>query len=208
MARKLVTVEISLVSCTLTKTLGGKESAHLVQSFLVWPRAGIASRISTSRLDLVAGECDLSGERWTRRIVFKENVESTFGIRIDVTEALGNEALEEFLRFMASVVLRLGAGVVDDVVPVGDVAAAPLGYLAAKIKKIPDAAVIAAASADVEVASLPAKGETLLSLELFAPREVVQHSRRTVNRKIKTQRKVLLQKGESNGRITLAIRCV
>jgi hypothetical protein len=209
MARKLVTVEISLVNCTLQNTAGGgKESSHLVQSLLVWPRAGIASRLSASRVDLVAGECDLSRESWTRRIVFKESVEATFGIRIEITEALGGEALEEFLRFMAGVVLRMGADVVDDMVPAGDLAAAPLDYLAARIKKIPDAAVIASASADVSVSSLPAKGEQLISLPLSAPREVVQRSRRTVNRKTRMTRKVLLKKGESNGTITLSIRCV
>lgn len=210
MARKLVAVEITLVSCSLLNTLKGrgKESTHLLQSSLVWPRAGIASRSSSSRVDLVAGQCDLHGESWTRRIVFKENVEATFGIKVDVSEALGNEAVEEFLRFMAGTVMSLGADVVDDMVPAGAVAAAPLDYFSKKIKQMPDADIIASGCVDVDVDKLSVSGDNIIRMALASPREVVKQSRRTVNRKTKTIRKVLMRKDEPNGEVTLAIRLI
>jgi hypothetical protein len=209
MARNLVVLEISMVSCTLVKTLSAskKSSAHLVQSCLVWPRAGIATRFSASRLDLLGGGCDLSDASWSRRIVFKESVEATFGLKVDVTEALGSDALEEFLRFMAGTLLSLGADVVDDLVVPGKLAAAPLDYFAAKIKKVPEPQVIASGAVDLSVDDIPGNEEgKLVRLELKSPREIVQRSRRTVNKKTKLIRKVLLAEDEINGEILLQLR--
>ena len=208
MARKLVAVEISLVECTLTKTLSGrkKESSHLVQSSLLWPRAGIAVRKSNSKVDLVAGQCDLREESWTRRIVFKESVESTFGIRVDMTEAIGSEALEEFLRFMAGTVMGIGADLFEDAAPGGAIISAPVEYFAKKVKKMPEADLIATGSLDVSVDEIPAKGERLYTISLFSPRDVIKRSRRTVNRKTKVTRKVLMKKDEPNGELTLSIK--
>ena len=208
MARKLVAVEISLVDCSLMKTLSGrkKESAHLVQSSLVWPRAGIALRKSNSRVDMVAGVCDLSKESWSRRIVFKENVESTFAIKVDITEAIGSEALEEFLRFMAGTVMGIGADLFEDAAPGGALVAAPVEYLAKKIKKMPAADLIASGSLDVAADQIPLKGEKLFTIPLEAPEDVIKRSRRTINRKTKVTCKVLMKKSEPNGELTLSIK--
>lgn len=208
MARKLVTVEISIVDCKLRKTLksGKKESSHLVQSSLLWPRAGIALRRSNSKIDLFAGECDLREESWSRRIVFKENVESIFGISVDITEAIGSEALEEFLRFMAGTFMGLGSSVFEAATPCGALAAAPIDYLAKKVKKLPEADLIAAGSLDVSIDEIPDIEERCYTIPLEAPQDAIKRSRRTVNHKTKVTRKVLMKKGEPNGEITLAIR--
>ena len=209
MAGKLVAVEISLVSCSLSKTLNGrkKESAHLLQSTLIWPRAGIASRKQSSKVEMLSGLLDMSDQSWVRRIVFKENVHSTFGIAVDITEAMGSEVLEEFLRFMASIVLSLGADLVEDtVIPAGEIAAAPINYFAKKIKKMPEPSMIACGVVDVRTDEIPAKGCVLVKIALSSPREVVKRSRRTVNKKTKVTKKVLMKKGESNGELTLSIR--
>ncbi len=209
MARRLVTVEISLVGCSLTKTLNGrkKESAHLLQSSLIWPRAGIASRKYTSKVELIAGQVDMSGASWCRTIIFKENVESYFGFAVELTEAMENEALEEFLRFMAGVVLGLGADVVEDTVkPGGEIVAAPISFFAKKVKSMPDPSMIASGIIDLCVDDIPLKGTKLISIALHSPREVVKRSRRTINKKIKVIKKVLVKKGEPNGELTLAIR--
>ncbi len=208
MARKLVVIELALVSCSLLKTLSGKDgqSSHLAQSALIWPRAGIASRFSASRIDLDAGGCDLSTAAWTRRIVFKESVESFFGLKVDITEAIGGEEIEEFLRFMAGTVIGIGADVVDDVVAAGKLASAPLDYLAAKLKKIPEPDVIASGSIDLNSEEIPANHGRLLKVELFSPHEFVKTSRRTVNRKTVTQRRVLMSKAEPNGEVILSAR--
>jgi hypothetical protein len=209
MAGKLVAVEISLVSCSLAKTLNGrkKESMHLLQSSLVWPRAGIASRKQSSKIEMLSGFSDMSGQSWSSRIVFKENVQSTFGVAVDITEAMGSEVLEEFLRFMAGFVLSLGADVMEDAVkPVGELAAAPINYFAKKIKKMPEPALIACGVVDIRTDDIPAKGDVLIKIALSSPREVVKRSRRTVNKKTKITKKVLMKKGESNGELTLSIR--
>ncbi len=208
MARKLVAIEISLVGCTLQKTLNGrkKESAHLVQSSLLWPRAGIAVRKGNSKVDMFAGECDLSEESWSRRIVFKENVESTFGIRVDITEAIGSEALEEFLRFMAGTVMGIGADLFEDATPGGVIVAAPVNYLAKKVRKMPEADLIATGILDVASDQIPAEGEKRYTISLTAPKDVIKRSRRTVNRKIKVTRKMLMKRGEPNGELTLSIK--
>ncbi len=208
MARKLVTVEISIVDCRLKKTLSGskKESSHLVQSSLLWPRAGIALRRSNSKIDLVAGECDLREESWSRRIVFKENVESTFGITVAITEAIGSEALEEFLRFMAGTFMGLGSDVFGAATPGGVLASAPIDYLAKKVKKMPEADLIATGSLDVSVDEIPVKGEQCYTISLEAPQDAIKRSRRTINHKTKVTRKVLMKKGESNGELTLKIK--
>ena len=208
MARKLVSVEISVVSCKLVKTLSGrkKESSHLAQSSLIWPRCGIASRSSACKLSLISGKCDLAEHSWSQSILFKENVEATFAIRVDITEAMGNDALEEFLRFMAGAVLALGSDILEDASPVGSVVSAPVDYLAKKVKKVPAADIIASGSIDISVGDIPAKGKMLLTVDLTSPLDVIKRSRRTVNRKTKVTRKVLMKKGEPNGQITLSIK--
>jgi len=209
MARKLVAVEISIVKCSLAKTLSGrkKESVHLLQSSLIWPRSGIASRKYTSRLELLSGEVDMSQQSWSRSIVFKENVESTFGLAVEVTEAMENEVLEEFLRFMAGVVLSLGADLVEDTVkPGGELVAAPVNYFAKKVKKVPEPPLIASGVIDLIVDEIPAKGLKLITIQLKSPRNVTKSSRRTVNKKTKVTKKVLMKKGELNGELTLSIK--
>ena len=209
MARKLVAVEISIVKCSLAKTLSGrkKESVHLLQSSLIWPRSGIASRKYTSRLELLSGEVDMSQQSWSRSIVFKENVESTFGLAVEVTEAMENEVLEEFLRFMAGVVLSLGADLVEDTVkPGGELVAAPVNYFAKKVKKVPEPSLIASGVIDLIVDEIPAKGSKLITIQLKSPRNVTKSSRRTVNKKTKVTKKVLMEKGELNGELTLSIK--
>ena len=209
MARKLVAVEISIVKCSLVKTLSGRkrESVHLLQSSLIWPRSGIASRKYVSRLELLAGEVDMSQQSWSRTIVFKENVESTFGLAVEVTEAMENEVLEEFLRFMAGVVLSLGADLVEDTVkPGGELVAAPVNYFAKKVKKVPEPPLIASGVIDLIVDEIPAKGLKLITIQLKSPRNVTKSSRRTVNKKTKVTKKVLMKKGELNGELTLSIK--
>ncbi|MFO7937183.1 MAG: hypothetical protein R6V06_06215 [Kiritimatiellia bacterium] len=208
MARKLVTIEVSVVSCRLGKTLAGrkKDSAHMAQVSLIWPRAGIALRNSAFKLELISGQCDLRKESWNKTILFKENVESTFGLRVDITEPMKNEALEQILRVMAGAALSLGSDVLEDTVPCGSVAAAPVDYIAKKIKKIPETDVIASGFLDVSAGDIPSQGELVRTVDLQAPLDVIKRSRRTVNRKTKVIRKVLLKKGESNGRLTLSFR--
>ena len=208
MARKLVAVEIAFVGCVLEKTLAEnkKESTHMVQSTLIWPRVGIASRTSACKVALSSGNCDMKNDRWGKRILFKENVESVFSIKVDITEPIVNETLEEFLRFMGGTVLGLGAEILEDAGPGGPLVSAPAEFMAKKIKQIPEAEVIGSGLIDLPADEIPLKGELLLDVELFSPRDVVKRSRRTVNRKTKVTRKVLMKKDDSNGKIILSIK--
>ncbi|MEI7902128.1 MAG: hypothetical protein WCK89_17885 [bacterium] len=203
-------LEITLYSIHIPETAAGldTETSHLLSANLIWPRLGIAQKSAAQPCVLKEGRAALETVNWGRRILFKESVEGRFALALTLTEALDSEELEEFLRFCAGAVLSIGAGVVESAVkPVGKLAAAPLEYAAKNIIKYPGPLTLAEGLAGLDSADFPESGgERLLTLQMTAARRLMNITSRTVNGRPRISRKLLLEKGEPDGEVTLAIR--
>jgi len=203
-------LEISLQSIRIPVTNAGLDShtSHLLNAELLWPRTGVAQKNAGQPCTLDEGNASFETVNWGRRILFKETVEGRFALGLTVTEALDDEAAEQFLRYWAGAFLSIGAGMVESAAkPVGKLVAAPLEYVAKNISKYPGPTTLVEGLAELDASDFPESGgERLLSVRMTAAQRLVRISRRTVNNHPRTTRKLLLERGAPNGEITLAIR--
>ena len=133
-------------------------SRNLIQVDLVWPRTGIARRSAAREAVFKRGVCDFTGEPWTKRVVFREDVEGHCGFAVAVTEPVSVQKIRRFLRLTAKYALKMGADFMEKaMVGYADIASSPIDALAAMIGEKDVPKVIAQGVMDVE--ELPAEGE-------------------------------------------------
>jgi predicted nucleotidyltransferase len=136
------------------------KSRNLVQVDLVWPRTGIARRSAAREAVFKRGVCDFTAEPWTKRAVFREDVEGHCGFAVAVTEPVSVQKIRRFLRLTAKYALKMGADFMEKaMVGYADIASSPIDALAAMIgeKDVPE--VIAQGVLDIN--ELPAAGAEL-----------------------------------------------
>jgi hypothetical protein len=148
-------VELSLVSCTLD--LVPRKARRLITVDLVWPRVGMAKKTAAreavfaagtngrGRLTLLtAATCDFAAEPWSKRILFREEIEGRCGVAVQVTENLSDEWLEKFFRSVAKAALKTGGECAGQALPgFSDIAKAPAETLAAMAGTYPGPRVMA-----------------------------------------------------------------
>ena len=164
-------VEILLVKAELTgvpeKRLLKSRNVGVVD--LVWPRTGIARKSSAREMVFRKGRVDFTSEEWTKRVLFREDVEGHFGLAVTVTEPVSVQKARRFLRLVAKYAFKMGADFMEKaMVGYADVASAPLDAFAQMIgeKDTPKAI----AQGVVDVAELPADGsETVVTVPLKRP---------------------------------------
>ena len=133
-------------------------SRNLIQVDLVWPRTGIARRSAAREAVFKRGVCDFTSEPWTKRAVFREDVEGHCGIAVAVTEPVSVQKFRRFLRLTAKYALKMGADFMEKaMVGYADIASSPIDALAAMIGEKDVPKVIAKGVLDVT--ELPAEGE-------------------------------------------------
>lgn len=168
---KKTSVEILLVGAELT----GVPERRLLKSRnvgavdLVWPRSGIARKSSAREMVFRKGRVDFTGEEWTKRVLFREDVEGHCGLAVTVTEPVSVQKARRFLRLTAKYAFKMGADFMEKaMVGYADVASAPLDAFAQMIgeKDTPKAI----AQGVVDVADLPAAGgEATVTVPLKRP---------------------------------------
>lgn len=164
-------VEILLVKAELTgvpeKRLLKSRNVGVVD--LVWPRAGIARKSSAREMVFKKGLADFTDEEWTRRVLFREDVEGHCGFAVTITEPVSVQKARRFLRLVAKYAFKMGADFMEKaMVGYADVASAPLDAFAQMIgeKDTPKAI----AQGVVDVPELPADGgETVVDVPLKRP---------------------------------------
>ena len=89
MARKTkASLEFLLVKAELKgiPEKGLLRSRNIGQVDLIWPRTGIAKKSGAREMVFKKGVCDFTAEPWTKRIVFREEVEDPCGLAVSITE--------------------------------------------------------------------------------------------------------------------------
>ena len=135
-------------------------SRNIGQLDLIWPRASIAKKSGAREMVFKRGKCDFSAEPWTKRTVFREEVDGHCGLAVAITEPVSIQKVRRFLRLTAKYALKMGAGFMEKaMVGYADIASSPIDALAAMIgeKDVPE--VIAQGVLDIN--ELPAAGAEL-----------------------------------------------
>ena len=134
------------------------KSRNMVQVDLIWPRLGIARKSAMREAVFNRGVCDFSGEPWTKRVIFREEVEGRCGFAVSVTEPVSVQKLRRFLRLTAKYALKMGADFMEKaMVGYADIASSPLDALAAMVGEKDAPKVIAQGVLDFD--DLPGEGE-------------------------------------------------
>ena len=133
-------------------------SRNIGQVDLVWPRAGVAKKSGAREFVFKKGVCDFTAEPWTKRVVFREEVEGRCGLAVSITEPVSVQKVRRFIRLTAKYALKMGADFMEKaMVGYADIASSPIEALAAMIGEKDVPKVIAQGVMDVE--ELPAEGE-------------------------------------------------
>ena len=171
MARKKVGLEFLLVRAVLKgvpeKTL--LKSRNIGQVDLIWPRMTIAKKSGAREMVFKRGVCDFTAEPWTKRVMFREEVDGHCGLAVSITEPVSVQKVRRFLRLTAKYALKMGADFMEKaMVGYADIASSPIDALAAMIgeKDVPNVI----AQGVVDVTEIPSEGEErLVEVPLVRP---------------------------------------
>ena len=135
-------------------------SRNIGQLDLIWPRASIAKKSGAREMVFKRGKCDFSAEPWTKRTVFREEVDGHCGLAVAITEPVSIQKVRRFLRLTAKYALKMGSSFMEKaMVGYADIASSPIDALAAMIGEKDVPAVIAPGVLDIN--ELPAAGAEL-----------------------------------------------
>lgn len=169
--RAKANVEFLLVKAELNgiPEKGLLKSRNIGQVDLIWPRTGVAKKSGAREMAFRRGTCDFTAEPWTKRAVFREEVEDRCGLAVSITEPVSVQKVRRFLRLTAKYALKMGADFMEKaMVGYADIASSPIDALAAMIGEKDVPKVIAQGVLDVT--DLPGEGEErLVSVPLIRP---------------------------------------
>ncbi|MBR1587269.1 MAG: hypothetical protein IJ658_02980 [Kiritimatiellae bacterium] len=134
--RAKVALEVLLVKAELKgiPEKGLLRSRNMIQADIVWPRSSIARKSAMREAVFRKGVCDFTSEPWTKRVVFREEVEGHCGFAVSVTEPVSVQKLRRFLRLTAKYALKMGADFMEKaMVGYADIASSPIDALAAMV---------------------------------------------------------------------------
>ncbi len=158
--RNKMNIEFLLVRAELkgVPEKGLLKSRNIGQLDLIWPRAAIAKKSGAREMVFRKGVCDFTSEPWTKRVVFREEVDARCGLAVAITEPVSVQKVRRFLRLTAKYALKMGADFMEKaMVGYADIASSPIDALAAMIGEKDVPSVIAQGVLDIT--ELPAEGE-------------------------------------------------
>jgi len=128
----------SAIEVTLVKAeLDGVPEKRLLKSRnlgcvdLVWPRTGVARKSAAREMVFRKGKADFSAEEWTKRVLFREEIEDHCGLAVTITEPVSLQVARRYARLIAKYALKLGADFAEKAMAgYADIASAPIDALA------------------------------------------------------------------------------
>lgn len=158
-----------------------KESTHILNASLIWPRTGIAKRNSSCEARMLRGICDKSSSPWHERILFQESCEARFALSIDMTVSLTRTQLRTWRRMIAGYIVRSAGEFADNFGGfAGEVAEAPLRVLAKELQTNRDPELYATGAIDLNASDLTEipEGGALVEIPLVSALEITKVTRR------------------------------
>ena len=199
-------VEILLESLDVSNRIAMRESTHIANFVLIWPRVSVASKESTPTLHLQKGKLDYTKAPWHKRILLKEKVENHFAISLHLTESLLAQKVTDFMRFVISGVAKIAGSQVDTFFggSIGDLASLPWEYAQKRFKEKVNANIIAEGTLELDADALGE--EQCFTIKLVAPEEVVKTEETGSGRGHGIRRKILFKKGGEVGNAVVRVR--
>ncbi len=200
---------VELVNCGSANKRAGK---HVLLVSLIWPRPAIAERNAVKTFSLKDNIANLEDSDWISRILFKETVDGTFGIKVTVTEPMTDGQIGKFFAFAGSSMMKLAADQVSGLISGavgGGMAEIPFQFLAKVAKDAGNisANVLGVGSTEVNVVSSSKSAKKMrMEIPLLVPRVVYATRRKGKHGSVTTRRRVILKEGESNGRLFLTAK--
>lgn len=147
------------------------KSTRLVTVDLLWPRCAIAKKTMAREVEFSKAAADMKKEEWSRRILFREDVEGHCGLAATVSEILDDEWVEKFLRATAKFALREFRDVIKQyTVGIDDIASAPLDALAQMEGTYPGPKTALQGVLDLTEEMIPRSGKvTVVDIPLHRP---------------------------------------
>ena len=152
-------IEVLLVRAELTGVPERRllKSRNIGSVDLVWPRTGVARKSVAREMVFRKGRADFSEEEWTKRVLFREDVEDRCGLAVTITEPVSVQKARRFLRLTAKYAFKMGADFMEKaMVGYADVASAPLDAVAQMVGEKDTPKAIAQGVRDID--DLPAEG--------------------------------------------------
>ena len=206
MGKEKKAIEVELLHVDISGFTAPGESKHIVTCELIWPRLQVASKTSIRTLKLHKGMAHLRNSRWIDRILFKENVEYTFGLVIRVSQSLTSALFDEIMRYIGGAAFGVVGSLVEGEVgkEAGDLAASPLLFVRKKLLASHEAETLLEGGIDLEAAALD--GETILEIPLLSQKNQYETRMNPGGRGRPTTRKRITAIGERRGTATIRIR--
>jgi len=173
---------ITLMSAHVECLEKSKQSSHLLGADLVWPRNAIAKKSSMVPCKLSNGVFSPDSAPWGERVLFKEDTEGRFAIRVVLSKPTDHKALVEFFRsFMGTFLSASGEVMASStpVAPVRRVERAPFEYFSKLIAKMPDPNPLAYGIIDLDPKDIRNGDEIRIPIRLSSTQwETTQHVRK------------------------------
>lgn len=147
-------------------------SHNLGQVDLLWPRATIARKSSAREFVYHKGRVDFTAEPWSKRVLFREEVDRHCGFSVSITEPLSVQKIKRFVRLCTKYALKMGADFVEKaMVGYADIASAPLDAMAVLMGEKDAPQAIAQGVFDLTDELMPKEGTSReIEVPLFRPK--------------------------------------
>lgn len=195
------TLEMALTSVRLSGAEKGT-AERIVLATLLWPRPMISDRVSSRVVTFWDGAADLAEKDWTERILFKETVEGTYGLVVQVTEPMSSGQIAKFFRQLGEALLKASASEAAKLVAgpwLGALARIPLQILAEEVGASGSGPRLEAAG---RIALLPGEPGNL-RIPLQTVRDQYRTETRRVGSRKVTRRVKIASAGDPAGEIVL-----
>ncbi len=149
-----------------------KKTTRLVTVDLLWPRPSIARKTAAREVKFSRAKADVKREEWSKRILFREDIEGHCGFAVSISEILDDEWIEKLLRATAKYALREFRDVIQQyTVGISDIASAPLDALAQIEGTYPGPKTVLQGVFDLTEDILPPEGKyTIIEIPLHKPK--------------------------------------
>lgn len=207
-------LEISIEAIELDKTVFKGRSKRIMDFKIIYPRLTLAQKTTSKTLTLDGGKVVKPGfVRWVDSILFKENVQGTFGLECSVSSPASGKELEGAAASAGGSLLRLFGDLIASATGLktaGSFTELPIDALAKVVTSSAySSKAVAQGAIDItgeDYEALKTGQATVKELPLLAVRDIVEEKHRsTKSQADKVTRKTVIKAETQIGRVKLKI---